>query len=76
MAGAVAHLAINAVEQLNARTGFSGAVVADAAALVRGLGLGEGLVLGYRFRLQTWSLSDPRFNYRALAHGPYLGVAF
>ena len=76
MAGGIAHLAINAVWQPNARTGFSGAVVADAAVLVRDLGVGEGLVLGWRFRLQTWSLSESRFNYRALSHGPYLGVAF
>jgi hypothetical protein len=73
LAAAIAHYAI---EGLSTGTGFSGVVTVEAGAVFRTIGIGEGLALGYRFRLQTWSMSDPVFNYRAVSHGPYLGVAF
>jgi hypothetical protein len=72
-AAGIAHYAI---EGLSTGTGFSGVVALDASALFRTIPIGEGLALGYRFRLQTWSMSDPKFDYRAVSHGPYLGVAF
>ncbi|HEX9006516.1 MAG TPA: hypothetical protein VF889_04440 [Bacteroidota bacterium] len=72
-AGAIAHYAI---EGLSIGTGFSGAVVMEAASVIRALRIGEGLALGYRFRLQTWSMSNKQLDYRAISHGPYLGIAF
>lgn len=56
-------------------SGFSAATLADASLILREVVL-EGIALGYRFRYQTWSMSDARFNYRAVAHGPYLGILF
>lgn len=56
--------------------GFSAATLGEAVAVFPGLLVAEGLVFGYRFRLQTWSMNDTRFNYRMLAHGPFLGVMF
>ncbi len=72
-AGAIAHYAI---EGLSIGTGFSGAVVMEAASVIRSIRIGEGLALGYRFRLQTWSMSTKQLDYRAISHGPYLGIAF
>jgi len=61
---------------LSTGSGFSGAVVLDASTVFRTIGIADGLALGYRFRLQTWSLSNARFDYRAVSHGPYIGIAF
>jgi hypothetical protein len=44
--------------------------------LVRSIRVLEGLALGYRFRFQTWAMSNSRFNYRALVHGPFVGLLF
>lgn len=56
-------------------SGFSAATIADASLILREV-LFSGIALGYRFRYQTWSMSDPKFDYRAVSHGPYLGVLF
>jgi hypothetical protein len=63
-------------EGLSTGSGFSAATLGEASLSFRRIPLVGGIVLGYRFRYQTWSMSDEQFNYRALAHGPYLGVAF
>jgi hypothetical protein len=68
-------LAQYSIEGLSTGSGFSAATLADASLIVRDIVL-DGLVLGYRFRYQTWSMSDERFDYRAVSHGPYLGVLF
>ncbi len=73
MAGAIAHYAI---EGWSIGTGFSGAVVLEASSIIRSVRIGEGLALGYRFRLQTWSMSHAALNYQTVSHGPYLGIAF
>jgi hypothetical protein len=65
-----------AFQGIAAGTGSSLATVAEAGVMLPRVPIGEGLVLSYRFRLQTWSLSDDRFNYRSLYHGPSVGILF
>lgn len=63
------------LEGLSTGSGFSAATLADASLIVRDAVL-DGIVLGYRFRYQTWSMSNKRLNYRVVNHGPYLGILF
>ena len=56
--------------------GFSASTLGDAVLLLSDVGILDGVVIGYRFRLQTWSLNENKFNYRAVSHGPYLGIVF
>ena len=65
-----------AFQGLAAGTGSSLATVGEAGLLLPRVPIGEGLALNYRVRLQTWSLSDNRFNYRSLYHGPSIGILF
>jgi hypothetical protein len=65
-----------AFQGIAAGTGSSLASVGEAGLLLPRFPVGEGLVLGYRVRLQTWSLNDDRFNYRSLYHGPSIGILF
>ena len=65
-----------AFQGLASGTGTSLATVAEAGLSLRRVPIGDGLVLGYRFRMQTWSLSDENFNYRGLYHGPSVGILF
>ena len=65
-----------ASEGIGVGTGFSAVTAGDAVIQTRSIGIGDGLVLGYRFRLQTWSMSESKFNYRSVSHGPYLGIMF
>lgn len=63
-------------EGLNTGNGSSSVLQADGSLLLRSLHIGDGLAVGYRFRLQNWSLSNARLNARHLTHGPYIGVLF
>jgi hypothetical protein len=63
-------------EGFSVGTGFSAATMGDAVLQIRDVGILEGIAVGYRFRLQTWAMSEARFNYRSLSHGPYLGILF
>ncbi|MDH3252846.1 MAG: hypothetical protein OEM41_08640 [Ignavibacteria bacterium] len=63
-------------EGLSSGSGFSAATLAEASLSLNRIPLVGGIVLGYRFRYQTWSMSDDQFDYKAIAHGPYLGVGF
>ncbi len=63
-------------EGFGAGYGFSAATVGEAIVLVRGALVFDGVAFGYRFRFQTWSLSDSRFDYRSFSHGPFIGVLF
>jgi hypothetical protein len=63
-------------EGLSTGNGFSAATVADALVLLPGALVFDGVVLGYRFRLQTWGMNREQFNYRSVTHGPFLGVMF
>ncbi len=64
-----------ATQGLSTANGFSAATLADASLILRGV-LFEGIAFGYQFRYQTWSMSDEKYNYKAVAHGPYLGILF
>jgi hypothetical protein len=70
-ADAVAHYSF---EGFSTGSGFSGAVIAETVAFFPGLGLLDGLIAGYRFRYQSWSLRDGLFDYRVITHGPFVGV--
>ncbi|HCV43217.1 MAG TPA: hypothetical protein DGH68_07010 [Bacteroidetes bacterium] len=72
----VMELAQYSTEGIGVSNGFSAATLGDAILLLRDVAVFDGMVIGYRFRLQTWSMSDPKFNYRAVSHGPYLGIMF
>lgn len=72
-AGGIAHFSL---EGLSTGSGFSGATVALATLILPQVPIFDGLVTGYRFRYQMWSMSDERFNYRGVFHGPYVGVLF
>lgn len=65
-----------AFQGIAAGTGSSLASVGEAGLLLPRVPIGEGVVLGYRIRLQTWSLNDDRFNYRLVYHGPSIGILF
>jgi len=65
-----------AFQGLAAGTGSSLATVGEAVVFLPRVGIGEGLVLTYRARLQTWALNDARYNYRSFYHGPSLGILF
>ncbi len=71
-----AGLAQYAVEGFSTRTGFSGAVIAESSLLWNGVGPFDGVVLGYRFRYQTWNLGEHLMDYKSVSHGPYLGLMF
>jgi len=61
-------------EGLNTGNGSSFALIGEASLIFRTIHIADGIVVGYRFRHQTWSLADGRLNYRVTTHGPYLGV--
>jgi len=71
-----AEVASFSFEGLSTQTGFSASTLADAVLHLKDVRIFEGIVLAYRFRLQTWSMSDSRFNYRSISHGPSIGVMF
>ena len=71
-----AEVASFSFEGLSTQTGFSAVTLADAALHLKDISILEGIVIAYRFRLQTWSMSDDRFNYRSVSHGPSIGVMF
>jgi hypothetical protein len=64
-----------ATEGFSVGSGFSAATLGDATLVLREVIL-NGIALGYRFRYQTWSMSDAQFNYRAISHGPSIGILF
>lgn len=69
-------LAHYSFEGLSTGNGSSTGILADAGLILRSVHIGDGIAIGYRFRYQQWSMSDTRFRYRAVHHGPYLGVLF
>ena len=72
-AGEIVHYSFEGVSTGN---GFSAATVADALLLLPGALVFDGVVVGYRFRLQTWAMNREQFNYKSVSHGPYIGVMF
>jgi hypothetical protein len=65
-----------AFEGYGSNNGSSLVITGDARLLWRSSGLFDGVVFGYRFRSQAWSIATDRFDYRATLHGPYVGVMF
>jgi len=63
-------------EGFSTSTGSSFATVAEAALHWNGALVADGFVLGYRFRLQTWSMRNAATDYRSLSHGLFIGVMF
>jgi hypothetical protein len=61
-------------EGLSTGSGSSTALDCDAHLVLKGIHIGEGIAVGYRFRLQQWSMSDARLDYRTIHHGPYIGI--
>lgn len=61
-------------EGFNTGNGSSVALAGEASLILRTIHIADGIVVGYRFRYQTWSLADGRLNYRVTTHGPYVGV--
>jgi hypothetical protein len=61
-------------EGLNTGHGSSAAFIAEASLVIRTFDIVDGVVIGYRFRHQTWNAADGRLNYRVTTHGPYIGV--
>ncbi len=73
MAAAVIHYSFDGY---SLQTGSSPAAVAEAVALLPGVGILNGLALGYRFRFQAWTLGNGRYDYRTVNNGIFLGVMF
>ena len=65
-----------AFEGLGTGNGSSRALDCDARVLFKSVHIGNGIVVGYRLRIQRWAMNDEMFNYIATSHGPYLGVMF
>lgn len=65
-----------ASEGIGVGSGFSATTLSEAILRLGDVGILDGIVLGYRFRLQTWSMSESKFDYRSVSHGPYVGVMF
>ena len=63
-------------EGLSIGSGFSALTLGDVTLVLRDALMLDGIALGYRFRYQTWSMNETRFNYASLSHGPFIGVLF
>ncbi len=63
-------------EGLSAATGSSLAAIGEASVRWGDVPIGEGIVLGYRARVQTWSMSNDHLNYSLVMQGPFLGILF
>jgi hypothetical protein len=71
-AAAVIHYSFQGYSVQN---GSSAALLGDAVLIFRRVPILEGIVTGYRFRSQSWSLGG-YFDYRTVNHGVYVGVMF
>jgi len=63
-------------EGYSVHSGSSPAVIGEAVAVLPQAPILEGIVLGYRFRYQIWSLEQGYFDYRTINHGLFVGVLF
>jgi hypothetical protein len=64
------------LEGFSTGSGFSAATLAEALFVFRDVLLLDGITLGYRFRYQTWNMNTPKFDYKSLSHGAFVGVMF
>jgi len=60
----------------NLQTGSSPAAVGEAVAILPGIGILNGLAVGYRFRYQAWTLGAGRYDYKTVNNGIFVGVLF
>ncbi len=65
-----------ALEGFSTGSGFSAATMGEASFTFRDAVVLDGVMLGYRFRYQTWNMSNAKFNYNSLSHGAFLGILF
>jgi hypothetical protein len=72
-AGGAASLAF---EAYSTGTGFSPIGFAEAGFHIATGGPFAGLTFAYRFRYQSWSMSNAEFDYRSVFHGPSVGILF
>ncbi len=63
-------------EGFGAATGSSLAATGEGYIRWSDVPVAGGIVLGYRARVQTWSMSNDHLDYRLITHGPFLGVMF
>ncbi|HUI65600.1 MAG TPA: hypothetical protein VL126_12235 [Bacteroidota bacterium] len=63
-------------EGYSVHSGSSPAVIGEAVAVLPQVPILDGIVLGYRFRYQIWSLEQGYFDYRTINHGLFIGVLF
>ena len=63
-------------EGFSTSAGSSFATAGEAVVHWNGVLVGDGIVVGYRFRLQTWSMRNAASDYRSFFHGPFFGVMF
>jgi hypothetical protein len=63
-------------EGYSTTAGSSLATIGEAVLHWNNVVVADGVVLGYRFRYQTWSMKNAASDYRSLSHGPFLGVMF
>jgi len=62
------------IDGFSAGGGFSFASFGEATLLLPGALALDGVVAGYRFRYQSWSMTNDWHDYRAFSHGPFVGV--
>ena len=72
-AGGAAALAFDAY---STGSGFSPIGFAGAGFHVATSGPFSGLTFAYRFRYQSWSMSNAEDDYRSVCHGPSVGILF
>ncbi len=65
-----------AFEGFGTGSGFSATSTAEALFVFRDAIVLDGITLGYRFRYQTWNMSNAIFDYKSLSHGAFFGVMF
>jgi hypothetical protein len=63
-------------EGYSTTSGSSFATIGEAVLNWNDALVADGVVLGYRFRYQTWSMRNASSDYRSLSHGPFVGVMF
>ena len=72
--GRVVAAAHYCIDGFTAGSGFSFATFGEVTLLFPGALAIDGVVAGYRFRYQSWSMTNDWHDYRVFSHGPFIGV--